>query len=167
MRKQLVSTEPAEIRPGTLACHSWKILMGLVVVIGLFGVGDLILGLDADPAIPVGVAGLTPDEIRQTSEPLARLIDLQVTSGAIQLISLSALWSAITLLPFRRGERWAWYAMWTFPAWSLSVAVAFLFVDLQPDMPPPPPAISGWVFFGATSLLLLASRRNLGIPPNG
>lgn len=165
MGKQRTSDKPAPTRRGARSRHAWKILLGLGLVIGLFGIGDLVLGLDADPAIPVGVAGLTPDEIRQTSEPLARLIDLQVTSGAIQLIVISALWSAIILVPFRRGERWAWYAMWTFPAWSLSVAVAFLFVDLQPDVPPPPPAISGWVFFGLTSLLLLVSRREFGFSP--
>lgn len=167
MEKRLISTKSAQTSPGALARHAWKILLGLAVVIGLFGVGDLIFGLEADPAIPVGVAGLTPDEIRQTSEPLARLIDLQVTSGAIQLISISALWGAILALPFRRGERWAWYAMWTFPAWSLSVALIFLSVDLQPDVRPPPPAISGWVFFGLTTLLLLVSRRNFELSRDG
>lgn len=167
MEKRLISNKTAQARPGALARHAWKVLLGLAVVIGLFGVGDLIFGLEADPAIPVGVAGLTPDEIRETSEPLARLIDLQVTSGAVQLISMSALWSVIILLPFRHGERWAWYAMWTFPAWSLSVAVIFLLVDLQPDVPPPPPAISGWVFFGLTALLLLGSRRNLEFSRDG
>lgn len=29
--------------------HGWKVLLGLVVVIGLFGIGDLLRGLDADP----------------------------------------------------------------------------------------------------------------------
>lgn len=140
--------------------NAWRWLLGLTVIVGLFGISDLILGIDADPAIPVGVTGLTPDEIRQTSEPVARLIDLQVTAGAIQLITISALWSVIILVPYRRRERWAWYTMWTFPAWSASVALAFLFVELQPDVPVPPPAISGWVFFGLTSLLLLVSRRD-------
>jgi hypothetical protein len=139
--------------------HGWKFLLGLVVVIGLFGVGDIVRGLDADPAIPVGVAGLSPDEIRQTSPPLARLVDLQVRSGGLHLVVVGVLWTMIVLIPYRRGERWSWYAMWTFPAWSLAVAVSFLFIELQPDVPPPPPAISGWIFFALTALLLLGSRR--------
>jgi energy-converting hydrogenase Eha subunit A len=138
--------------------HSWKFLLILTTVIGLFGVGDIIFGVDADPAIPLAVTGLTVEEIRATSEPLARLIDLQVQGGGIHLIVMSLLWGAILLVPFRRGERWAWHTMWPFPLWSVAVAVSWLFVDLQPDVPLPPPAISGWVFFGLTAALLWASR---------
>lgn len=146
-------------RPGFWTRHGWKFLVGLVAVIGLFGIGDVIVGIDADPAIPEGVAGLSPDEIREVNPPLANLVDLQVRAGGLHLILMSALWGVIVLVPYRRGERWAWYTMWTFPAWSLGVAVSFLFVELQPDVPPPPPAVSGWVFFGLTALLLLGTRR--------
>jgi hypothetical protein len=139
--------------------HGWKFLLGLVVVIGLVGVSDLARGLDADPAILESVAGLTPDEIRESSSPLAMLADIQVRSGGIYLILVSALWAVITLIPYRRGERWAWWTMWTFPVWTLLIAVMFLFIELQPHAPPPPSAVSGWVFFGLTSLLLIGSRR--------
>jgi hypothetical protein len=139
--------------------HGWKFLLALVLIIGLFGIGDVIQATDADPAIPEGVAGLSPDEIRETSPDLALLIDLQTRAGGIHLIVMGILWTVIMLIPFRRGARWAWWAMWTFPGWALSVAVMYLFVELQPNEPTPPPAISGWVFFGLTALLLIASRR--------
>lgn len=138
--------------------HGWKFLFGLVLVIGLFGVGDLLRGLDADPAIPEGVVGMSPAEITESAPDIARLVDLQVRAGGIQLIVIATIWAAILLFPFRRGERWAWWSMWTFPAWSLAVAVMFLFVELQPGQPIPPPAISGWIFFGLTALFLLLSR---------
>lgn len=144
--------------------HGWKFLLGLVLVIGLFGVGDLLRGLDADPAIAEGVVGLSPVEIMESSPDIARLVDLQVRSGGVQLIVIATIWTAILLVPFRRGERWAWWSMWTFPAWSLAVAVMFLFVELQPGQPTPPPAISGWIFFGLTALLLLVTRRGIRRP---
>jgi hypothetical protein len=150
--------DPAAAPQGFWVRHGWKFLLGLVAVIGLFGIGDVIRGLDADPAIPEGVAGLSPDQIRAASPPLASLIDLQVRAGGIQLIVISALWTVILLNPYRNGQRWAWYTMWTFPAWSLAVAVSFLFVDLQPGAPPPP-AVSGWIFFALTALLLFVTRR--------
>lgn len=143
--------------------QGWKLLLGLVVIIGLFGVGDIIRGMDADAAIPKGVSGLSPDEIRETSPELARLADLQVRSGGVHLLVMSILWTVIMLVPFRRGEKWAWSAMWTFPAWSLAAAVMFLFVDLVPGQPTPPPAISGWIFFVLTSLLLLAVRKDFSV----
>jgi hypothetical protein len=145
--------------------NSWRFLLALVAVIGLFGIGDLVLGVDADPAIPLAVTGLTVDGMWQASEPLATLVDLQVRAGGVQLIAISMLWATIVLGPFRRGERWAWFAMLTFPAWALAVAVSFLFVDLQPDVPPPPPAISGWVFAALTSALLLGAAG--GVPGPG
>lgn len=150
---------PVRVGAGFWTRHGWKFLLTLVVVIGVFGVGDLLRGLDADPAIPQGVAGLSPDQIRTSNPDVARLADLQVRSGGVHLIIISILWTVIVAGPFRRWERWAWRAMWTFPSWSLAVAVTFLFVELQPGQPTPPPAISGWVFFGMTSLLLLVLRR--------
>lgn len=138
--------------------HGWKFLLGLVAVIGLFGLGDIIAGANADPAIAVGISGLTPEEIRALSQPVHRLVDLQTRAGGLQLLVVSILWGVIVLIPLRRGERWAWMTMWTFPLWSLTVSVGFLFVELQPDRPLPPPAISGWVFFALTSLLLWVAK---------
>jgi hypothetical protein len=137
--------------------HAWKFLFGLAMVIALFGIGDVVMGVSADPAIPRAVAGLTIDEMRATSPPMFDLVDLQVRAGGLHLIVIGLLWGAILLVPFRRGERWAWFAMWTFPAWGLVVSVSFLFVDLVPDAAPPPPAVSGWVFFALTAALLLAA----------
>lgn len=134
----------AHVESGFWIRHGWKFLLGLVVVIGLFGIGDLLIGLDADPAIPEGVSGMSPTEMREWSPDIARLADLQVRAGGIQLIVIATPWTLVLLVPFRRGERWAWWSMWTFPAWALAVAVTFLFVELQPGQPTPPPAISGW-----------------------
>lgn len=145
--------------------NSWKFLLALVAVIGLFGVGDLVRGLEADPAIPLAVTGLTIDAMWEANVPLTTLADVQVRAGGLQLIVLSLVWAAIVLGPFRRGERWAWFTMLSFPAWALSVAVFYLFVDLQPDVPPAPPAISGWVFAVLTSALLLGAAG--GIPGPG
>lgn len=132
---------PTDTRDGFWVRHGWKFLLSLVLVIGLFGIGDVRSGLDADPAIPEGVAGMSPDEITESAPDIARLVDLQVRSGGIQLIVIATLWTVVLAIPFRRGERWAWWLMWTFPAWSLAVAVGFLFVELQPGHPIPPPAI--------------------------
>lgn len=145
--------------------NSWKFLLALVAVIGVFGVGDLVRGVDADPAIPLAVTGLTVDAMWETNEPLTTLVDLQVRAAGLHLIVLSLVWATIVLVPFRRGERWAWFTMLTFPAWALTVAVFYLFVDLQPDVPPPPPAISGWVFAALTSALLVGAAG--GIPNAG
>ena len=138
--------------------HGWKFLLFLTVVVGLFGVRDLIFGIDAVQAYLVAVAGLTAEELRATSEPLATLIDVITRLFGLQEILLSLLGVAILLIPFRRGARWAWYAMWTFPLLSLALALSWLMIERQPNAPLPPPAWSGWVFFGLYAALLWASR---------
>ena len=147
--------------------HGWKFLFGLVTIIGLFGIGDVLRGLDADPAIVAGITGLTPEEMRAESEAVARMADLQVRAGGLQLLVLGVLWGVIVVVPFRRHERWAWYTMWTFPGWALAVSVSYLFVDLQPGEPVPPPAISGWFFLALTSALLFVTRGGRVQPSEG
>ena len=143
--------------------HAWKGLLTLVVIHGFFAaIGDITGGLDADPATRIAVTGLSPDEISETSEPLARMIDVQTRSGGLHILTMCLLWGTIVAIPFRCGERWAWYTMWTLPLWGAVVALSFWFVDLVPDGPIPPPAISGWVFFILGSLLLLASIDIIG-----
>jgi hypothetical protein len=146
------------MRDGFWRRHSWKFLLFLTIVVGLFGVRDLIFGVDAVRTYLLAVAGLTVEEIRATSEPLARLIDAITRLFGLQEILLSLLGGAILLVPFRRGARWAWYAMWTFPLLSVALAVSWLLVERQPNAPLPPPAWSGWVFFGLFAVLLWASR---------
>ena len=158
MSQSSAGTTNARVENGFWVRHGWKFLLGLVLVIGLFGIGDLLIGLDADPAIPEGVTGMSPAEMRESSPEVARLADLQVRSGGIHLMMLATLWTLVLLIPFRRLEPWAWWSMWTFPLWALAVAVTFFFVELQPG-PIPPPAISGWIFFGLTALFLLMTKR--------
>ena len=152
-------TRPRNPDAGFWGRHGWKILFGLVVVIGLFGIGDVFGGMDADPAISAGITGLTPNEIRATSAEIAGLIDWHVRSGGLQLIAMGIIWGVILVTPFRRGERWSWYVMWTFPLWTLAVSASFLFIELKPDEPVPPPAMSGWVFGALAGLILVLSRR--------
>lgn len=146
---------------GFLRRNAWRFLAGLAVIVVLFGVGDTVRGMDADPAIPEGVTGMTIDEIRSSSPTLASLLDLQVRGGGLHLVMLGGLWLMLTLIPLRRGERWAWRALWSLPLWGLAVSVTFLFVDRPEGAPIPPPAISGWVFFvlGAAALWAVRARR--------
>jgi hypothetical protein len=137
--------------------HSWKFLLFLTVLVGLLGARDLIFGIDAVQAYLLAVTGLTAEEIRATSEPLATLIDVITRLFGLQEILLSLLGAAILLIPFRRGARWAWYAMWTFPLLGAALALTWLMIERQPNAPLPPPAWSGWVFFGLFAALLWAS----------
>lgn len=47
--------------------NSWWGLVGIAAVLFVFGVVDVASGAAADPAIPLGLSGLTLDELRSES----------------------------------------------------------------------------------------------------
>lgn len=158
LRDRRSSDASVDAAPGFWQRHAWRFLAGLAVIVLLFGVGDIVRGLDADPAIPEGVTGLTIAEIRAANPAVAGLLDLQVRSGGVHLLMLGGMWLTLVAVPMRAGRRWAWNAVWSLPLWGLTVSVAFLFVDRPAGAPIPPPALSGWVFFAIGAALLLACR---------
>jgi hypothetical protein len=100
--------------------NAWWALVGLTVIVGLFGLSDVAGGISADPGIPPGITGKTVVELRAESAAAYRLLDFIARTGGLNLTVIGILMTAILLLPFRRGERWAWWAMWTLPAWAAS-----------------------------------------------
>lgn len=139
--------------------HSWKMLLIISGIIGLFGIGDMIQGMSADPAIANSVTGVPWEELQRSNPKMANLIDLQVRSGGAQLLTLSILSIIIWLTGYRQGAQWAWYGFWVYPLFMALVFMIFLTADRQPDFPPPTPLLSAPVFWIICVLVLLLSYR--------
>jgi len=123
--------------------NSWWSLVAIAGLLLLFGVLDVAAGVDADPAIPLALSGMTVDELRADSAIGLELFDFMTRANGWSLVLLGALLLTILLVPFRRGERWAWWTMWAIPLWAGGVALFYVVAGVQPDVPPPPPMISG------------------------
>jgi hypothetical protein len=145
--------------------HSWKVLVGISIIIGIFGAGDILMGMNADPAIAESMTGMAWEELQATEPGAAHLIDRQVRLGGAQLATLSLLSIIICLVGYRQGERWAWYALWALPLWMVLVFVLFLTSDRQPDFPPPPPLISAPIFIVVSALALMLAYRKFFSKP--
>ena len=79
---------------------------------------------------------------------------------ALRLTTVALLSLAICLSGFRKGERWAWYALWALPLWMLLTAFFISTVEKQPGAGTPVPVISGSILFViSASMLLLSSPR--------
>ncbi len=119
--------------------YAWTILLALGIVFALFGVGDMALGTAADPAIVEGVAGMTPKEIGDMDPALLRLVNQQTRAGGSFLLIGGLLIAAIAATSFRRGERWAWYALWTLPLLNVLIFLnMYMSLDPASDVLPPP-----------------------------
>jgi hypothetical protein len=136
---------------------AWWALVGLTVIVGLFGLSDVAGGISADPGIPLGITGKTVTQLRAESEQSYRLLDLTARSGGTLLVVIGILMTTILLVPFRRGERWAWWVMWTLPIWAAAASVGIAIVGVAPGQAPPPPMISGPIFAVLAGAILLVS----------
>ncbi len=86
-----------------------------------------------------------------------RLLGFGTRIGGANLTVIGTLLTTVLLVPFRRGERWAWWAMWVLPAWALSVLFLYLAFGVAPGQAPPPPMISGPIFAAISAAILLIS----------
>jgi hypothetical protein len=151
---------PVDTKTETFAeRHSWKVLLGANAIFVLFGLGDIVQGMRADPAIANSLTGITWEELQRSSPGIASLINLQVRSGGAQLVILASLSILICLRGYRRGERWAWYTLWAWPLLMAFLFLLFVTADKHPDFPPPPPMISAPIFFVIFVLALLLPYR--------
>jgi hypothetical protein len=139
--------------------NAWVVLAILSVIFLLFGIGDLLSGQDADPAIVESLTGVDWEELQAASPAPAYAIDLGVRAGGQQLIVIGLLSLAVILKAFRPGQRWAWWVMWIWPVWMAGIFLLMFTADRQPGWPAPPPLISSVVLFVLAVLALLFSYR--------
>jgi hypothetical protein len=136
--------------------RAWWYLIAVSVLIGLFGVGDVIGGISVDPGITTGLSGLTLAELQAESAAGYRLYDFASRAQGLVLVLVGVLMTVILVIPYRAGLRWAWYAMWTLPAWAFGVFGLYVAFGVDPRQPPPPPMVSGPLLGGiAVAVLLL------------
>jgi peptidoglycan/LPS O-acetylase OafA/YrhL len=135
--------------------HAWQFLLTMTVLMAVIGVNPVVNGINEDPSVPLGVAGMTAAELQADNAQSFRLIDLQSRFTGLDLIVMGTLLGAVLVGAFRHNARWAWWAMWLLPLWAVSIFVMILMTGLMPGQPPPTPVISGPVIALLSSALLL------------
>jgi hypothetical protein len=146
--------------------NAWAIFTGLSLVIVAFGLGDIVSGGSAyesgEAVLFDSLTGTTWSALRADDPGAANLIDYLVRAGGAELLVIGLLSLAICLTGLRRGERWAWLAMWVWPLWVALVIPLLLGAARTPGAGVPVPIISGSIVFVITvATLLLSSRRYL------
>jgi FtsH-binding integral membrane protein len=149
--------------------YGWAVFAVLGVIVVLFGAGDIASGgtsLQSGEAVLFNsMTGTTWDELRAANPGAAKFIDYLWRAEGAALVVVGLLTVAISVTALRRGDRWAWYAMWIFPLWITLVYLVFWISlpDLRSGIPVP--LISGTVFLVITVATLgLSARRYLRGP---
>ena len=142
--------------------HAWKVFAAIGVIIALFGAGDIGSGgtslQGGEAVLFTSMTGTTWDELRAADPGAAKMIDYLWRAEGAALVVAGVLTFAISLTALRRGDRWAWYAMWVYPFWIGLVYLVFWIS--QPDLSAgiPVPLISGTVFLAVTVATLILSQ---------
>lgn len=86
------------------------------------------LGFNTDPALVKSIGGMTPDDLKDSNPMFFDLYNFYFMSGGLSDIGFAFFITVISMTAYRRGERWAWYALWFVPAYFLGfVALSFTF----------------------------------------
>lgn len=139
--------------------NAWRWLLVPTVIITLFGVGDVIRGLDADPAIVEGLTGRTIADLETASPEAIKALDALTRASGLTLAWFGVALTAIVGFAYRRWERWAWFTTWLLPVWALSISIFLLIQDRPAGAPIPPPMVSGFVFAVYAAFWLVVSSR--------
>lgn len=119
--------------------YAWLVFVLLALVL-------LVIGLSG-PQGPVGPG--TPLNAFGIAHPTALDIEMRLRGTVVLGMVIFSL--AISLFAFRKGERWAWFALWYWPLFFLLHVAAF--GTWVPDLP---------LALLAAGTLLLSMRRYLG-----
>ena len=143
--------------------HGWIVFFALGLIITLFGQGAIMTGgatfVGGEAPTLQGISGMTWQQLNSASPNAASMIDYLVRAGGVNLFLLGLLSMVVAATAFRRGERWAWFAMWLLPLW-LAMIVLLLLSMYKPGGPgAPPPLVSGAIFFVITVVTLGLSFR--------
>jgi len=98
----------------TMAKRAWLIFLLLGVAFVAAAPINL-LGRPPDPPSPEGTTGLTLAEISARIPGMSTYIGSIARQMGNFMLAMGILMAAIAAGPFRKGERWAWYSMWTAP----------------------------------------------------
>jgi energy-converting hydrogenase Eha subunit A len=138
--------------------YAWSWFAVLAGVIAVVGVAELASG---GPIVTIdnvqALTGMTSVELAAKSSDAYRLIEFNVRVEGLHLILIGFLMGAIVFYSFRQDQRWAWWAMWSFPLYTVSLLVLNLIVKTAPGQAPAAQAFTGAIVGMLSALVLLVS----------
>jgi hypothetical protein len=138
--------------------YAWSWFAVLAAVIAVVGVAELASGapivtLDSVQAL----TGMTNVELAAKSSEAYPLIEFSVRVEGLHLIWIGALMGAIVGNGLRQERRWAWWTMWSFPIYTVSLLVLNLIVTTAPGQAPAAQAFTGAIVGMLSAMILLFS----------
>jgi len=111
------------------------------------------------------LVGASTIQIRDLSPKLMDAIELAVQLRGVYLLIFALFWIVISLIPYRKGEKWSWYAMLGIGSIWLSGYLILVYIGLARDIYLITWLIPGIIWFVLWVVgLALPAREILGKP---
>jgi len=104
---------------------SWLLLAGVTTLTSLNGFWVAITPVGAQTEL----SGRTWEQFAAADAEVASLYSLDLAMLGMALTAFSILGLIAALIPYRQGERWAWFAMWLLPLLYAGMALRMLSVQ--------------------------------------
>jgi len=78
-----------------------------------------LLGIPPNPPSPEGTTGLTLDQMAARIPGIKAYVGSIATQLGNFMLVMGVLIMGIAAIPFRKGERWAWYVCWVLPVFDV------------------------------------------------
>jgi hypothetical protein len=98
--------------------YAW-IIISAIGVLTLVGGAPHALGVNTDPATVESIVGMALSELKASNPRFFNLYDLYFRGGGLSDMGFGFLITVISSTAYRRGERWAWYTLWSVPVFFL------------------------------------------------
>jgi hypothetical protein len=127
----------------------------LLFIVGILGLITALQEIFTASFVDEGLLGVTASQIRVFSPNVMDKITLLHQFSGVYLLGMGLFFCVISLLPFRKGEKWAWYSMLAIGALGLFGQLAIVYVGT---------AILGAFYLPASIVLIILWAVGIVLP---
>lgn len=103
--------------------YAW-ILLAIVGVLFIFDAFVYLAGINPDPPMFQSLLGQSLSSFSSSFPKAGATITALFQAWGVTTLGFGVFTIAISYVPYRKGERWAWYIMWFLPVFLLLGAIA-------------------------------------------
>ena len=108
--------------------YAWIILFAIGVIFLVTGVPHA-LGINTDPETVQRISGMTLSQLKDSNPGFFNLYIYYFSFGGLSDLAFAFFTIVISLTAYRKGEKWAWYALWFIPAFFIGSAAITMSIE--------------------------------------
>ncbi|MCW4048475.1 MAG: hypothetical protein NWE89_01930 [Candidatus Bathyarchaeota archaeon] len=135
--------------------YAWVIIAALGALIMVGGIPHT-LGVNSDPTTPESIIGMGLNEFEVSNPMFFDLYDFYFRAGGWSDMGFAFYVIVISATAYRKGEKWAWYILWSVPAFLLGHAA--ITMSIGPSIAHLIPFLAVFVTLSLLGLLLPVRR---------